>query len=133
MGVKLAHIGDLKVGKYVNIDGVPCKVVDIQISSTGKHGHAKARITAMGIFDNQKRQLLEGTHANCEIPILDKSSAQVVAIMGDRVQLMDLQSYETFEIQIPEEFRSQLSAGIEVEYQDYEGKKMLSRVKGSTP
>lgn len=129
MGVKLAHYKDLKIGKYLNIDGEPCKVVDMQVSSTGKHGHAKARITAIGIFDSQKRQILAGMHQNCQIPILEKSSAQVVAVMGDRVQLMDLQSYETFEIPIPDEYKGKLSAGVEIEYQDYDGRKLVSRVK----
>ena len=42
---------DLKVGRFVMIDGIACRVVDIEVSAPGKHGAAKMRITGIGIFD----------------------------------------------------------------------------------
>ena len=131
MAVKLGHYNDLKVGRFLNVDGEPCKVVDIQISSTGKHGHAKGRITTIGVFDGQKRQVMGSMHSGCEIPLLEKKSAQVVAILADKVQLMDLQSFETFDILIPEELKDKISAGVEVEYTDYDGRRMINRTKSA--
>ena len=48
--VKLVSVSSLKTGSYVIIDNVACIVKDIQISRPGKHGHAKARISAIGLF-----------------------------------------------------------------------------------
>lgn len=32
----------------------PCKIVEYSISKTGKHGHAKASIVGIDIFDGRK-------------------------------------------------------------------------------
>merc|ERR1711934_607252 len=34
--------GEVRKGGYVMLKGKPCKVVEVSISKTGKHGHAKA-------------------------------------------------------------------------------------------
>ena len=45
------------------------------------------------------------------------------------MQLMDLQTYENFEMPIPEEYRGKIMQGGEVGIQEVMGKKLLSRVK----
>jgi translation initiation factor 5A len=126
MATRIGTIRELKVGKYVVIDGVPCRVVDIQKSKSGKHGAAKARVTAMGIFEDQKKQLLKPVDANVEIPIVDRKNAQVVADMGNVVQLMDLSDYQTFEIP---KGSVKVSPGQEVEYIECMGQKQIIRGK----
>ena len=81
-GKSIGMVKDLKKGKYVLIDDIPCKVIDIQTSKPGKHGAAKARVTAVGIFDGSKKQLLKPVDANCEIPMVDRRKGQVVADLG---------------------------------------------------
>ena len=61
------------------------------------------------------------------VPIIDKRSAQVLAIMGDNVQLMDLETYETFEMPIPDEYKGQLEAGKEIQYLEALGRKKITR------
>ncbi len=130
MSKKVVEVKTLKVGKYVILDGEPSKIVNISTSSPGKHGSAKARIEAVGIFDNQKRSIVKPVDAKIEIPIIDKRTGQVLAVMGDEVQLMDLETYETFETPIPEELIDKLIEGIEVEYITTMGKRKLMRAKG---
>ena len=48
--------------------------------------------------------------------------------MGDHVQLMDMETYETFDIAIPEEFKGQLQPGKEVSYLEALGRKKITRV-----
>lgn len=120
-------VKDLKKGKYVIIDDVPCKVVDIQTSKPGKHGAAKARVTAIGIFDGSKKQLLKPVDANCEIPIVDRRKGQYLADMGANIQIMDLETYETFEMKKPSDFVAE--KGAEIEYMDVLGQKMITRTK----
>src|SRR5690606_33662476 len=123
----------LKVGKYVIIDGEASKITNISTSSPGKHGSAKARVEAVGIFDNQKRSFVKPVDSKVDIPIIDKRTAQVLAIMGEDVQLMDLENYETFETPIPDELRDQLVEGVEVEYIEALGQRKLMRTKGYGP
>jgi len=99
---EVAEVRELKVNRYIIIDDEPCKIVSITTSKPGKHGEAKARIEAIGIFDNQKRSIVNPVRHKVNIPLIDKRSAQVIAIMGDKVQLMDMETYETFNMDIPQ-------------------------------
>jgi translation initiation factor 5A len=129
MSTKVVEVKTLKVGKYVVLDGEASKIVSIQTSSPGKHGAAKARVDAIGIFDNQKRGLVKPVDAKIEVPVIDKRTAQVLAIMGSDIQLMDLETYETFEVPIPDDMRDDLIEGAEVGYIVAMGNKKLMRVK----
>ncbi|HNS25076.1 MAG: translation initiation factor IF-5A [Euryarchaeota archaeon] len=129
MSKKVVEVKTLKVGKYVILDGEASKITSIQTSSPGKHGAAKARVEAVGIFDNQKRSLVKPVDSKIDIPIIDKRAAQVLAIMGSDVQLMDMEDYDTFEVPIPDELRDQLLEGAEVDYIVAMGNKKLMRIK----
>jgi len=130
MSKKVLEVKTLKVGKYVIIDGEASKITSIQTSSPGKHGAAKARVEAMGVFDKQKRNFVKPVDSKCDVPMIDKRLGQVLAIMGDNVQLMDLESYETFDIPIPDELKGKLNEGSEVDYILAMGKKKVMRIKG---
>lgn len=119
---------EIKNGRFILIDGIPCRVVEIETSAPGKHGAAKMRITAVGVFDNAKRTLLTPSHADAEVPIIGKRKAQVVSISENRVQLMDSETYETFEMNIPEEFRNSIKPGAEVELLVYGSNRAIARI-----
>ena len=127
---KFTNVGSLKPGSYVLIDGFACQVRTTDKSKPGKHGSAKARVVAFDVFSNQKRGLLKPTSADVEVPIMSKGSAQVVAVMGDTLQIMDLASYETFDVKKPAQI-SGLESGVEVEYIRWGDQVKVLRRKGS--
>ncbi len=120
---------EMRPGKFILIDGVPCRVVDLEMSAPGKHGSAKVRITAIGIFDSQKKTLLKPGDSDVEVPIINKKKAQVVSISGSMAQLMDLENYETYELRIPDDVKS-VAPGAEVEVLESMGRKAILRVVG---
>ncbi|HDN95538.1 MAG: translation initiation factor IF-5A [Thermoplasmata archaeon] len=124
---EMAEVRELKENRYIIIDDEPCKIVSITTSKPGKHGEAKARIEAIGIFDNQKRSVVYPVRHKVAIPIIDKRTAQVISVMGNKAQLMDLETYETFEIEIPEELKDKIKEGNEVEYLQAMGKRKITR------
>ncbi|WP_048055487.1 translation initiation factor IF-5A [Methanotorris igneus] len=128
-GTKQVNLGSLKKGQYIMIDGVPCEIVDISVSKPGKHGGAKARVTAIGIFEPIKKEYVGPTASKVEVPIIDKRKGQVLALMGDLVQIMDLETYETIELPIPEDMEG-LEPGAEVEYIEAVGRYKITRVVG---
>ena len=130
MATKVVEIKTLKQGKYLVLDGEASKITSISTSSPGKHGAAKARIEAVGIFDNQKRSLVKPVNAKVDIPIIDKRAGQVIAIMGSEVQIMDLETYETIDLPIPDELKDQITEGKEVEYIEALGNMKIMRTKG---
>jgi translation initiation factor 5A len=127
------RVGDLKVGNYVIVDDVPSEIVSIQKSKPGKHGSAKFRIVATSLFDNSKRDFVNPVDATIQIPIVDKRNAQVLSITPDSVQLMDLETYDIFEVPMPKEteIASKLKAGAEVNYWNIMGHNKIMRVKGA--
>jgi translation initiation factor 5A len=129
MSVMPGSAKDLKVGRYVMIDGEPCKVVEIQTSAPGKHGAAKMRITGISIFDESKHTLLKPSDADVEIPVIEKKTAQVVSVSGDIAQVMDPTTYEMYELKIPKELQGQVEAGKEVELLETLGKRLMQRVR----
>jgi len=125
---QLAEVRTLRVNRYMIIDEEPCKIMSISTSKPGKHGEAKARIDAVGIFDGQKRSVVHPVKHKIHVPIIDKRSAQVLAFIGEEnVQLMDLETYETFEMPIPDEYKEKLEPGKEIMYLEALGKKKITR------
>jgi len=124
---KPVDVGELRVGGYMMIEGEPCRIVDIAKSKPGKHGSAKARIVAIGVFDKQKRQFVKPVDLGAEVPIIDKRPGQVFAVSPSGVQIMDLETYEYIDAPYPDEEdvpKAKLTPGAEIEYW-----KILGRVK----
>ena len=129
--ITYSSMSDIKPGRFILIDGIACKVVNVETSKPGKHGAAKMRITAMGLFDGTKRTMLSPSTADTQVPVIIKTKAQVVSISGSTVQLMNLETYETYDVPMQDELRSQLKPGAEVEVMEYGVNRTITRVVGS--
>ncbi|MBI2185276.1 MAG: translation initiation factor IF-5A [Thaumarchaeota archaeon] len=130
---KPVDLGIVKEGSYIMIEGEPCRVVEYDKSKPGKHGSAKARVVGMGVFDGVKRSLVSPVDSNVEVPIIDKRSAQVISMTASNVQLMDLESFEVFELPNPSSEGlggKTLSNGAECEYWAILGRRKIMRIKG---
>ncbi len=124
-----ATIKDLKPGNFVLIDGVPCRVEKVSVSVAGKHGSAKARLEAIGLFDGRRRSIVKPADEEIEVPIVERKKAQVLAIIGNKAQIMDLETYETLELEIPEERKDEIKEGEEIDYFEVVGIKTLKKIK----
>ncbi len=131
MTTKTVGANALKEGSYLVMDGAPCKIVSIQISRPGKHGHAKMRIEGVGIVDDRKRVTVLPAHDNVEVPIIDKRNAQVLSVKENMANLMDLDTYETFDLAIPEDMKDSCVAGVSVLYWQVMEHKVMKQIKGS--
>ncbi|MEA2036077.1 MAG: translation initiation factor IF-5A [Nanoarchaeota archaeon] len=131
MTTKPVHVGSLKKGNYCVIEGAACVVSDTQVSRPGKHGHAKVRLTASGIVDGKKRVVVMPGHDNIDAPIIEKKIAQVLSIGGDVANVMDSETYETFDLNIPEELKEQVVEGANVQYWIILNDKVMKTVQSS--
>jgi translation initiation factor 5A len=129
MATKIQSVGSLQKGSYIVLEGAACKVVDMQISRPGKHGHAKVRLTAVGLVDEKKRIAVMPGHDNVEVPIVEKKSAQVLSVQEDTANVMDSETYETFDLKIPEELKGQVAEGSNVLYWVILNDKVMKQVK----
>lgn len=126
---KLVGVGTLKKGDTIIIDDAPCRVTDTATSRPGKHGHAKVNLMAVGILDGKKRNLVMPGHDRVEAPIIEKKTAQILSVSGNNANVMDMETYETFEMEIPEELKKQVREGVEVLYWVIMGTKVMKQVK----
>lgn len=122
-------IKNLKPGNYITIDGVPCRVEKVVTSVSGKHGASKTRIEAVGLLDGTRRSIVKPSDEEVEVPILQKKKAQVLAVSGNIASLMDSQTFEELQLEIPEERKDEIKEGEEIEYFEILGIKTLKRLK----
>ncbi len=127
--IKLVSVGSLQKGSYCVIEGVASKVVSLSTSRPGKHGHAKVRLEAVGLIDGKKRVVVMPGHDNIESPIIGKRTAQVLSINGNDANVMDSETYETFDLTIPEELRSECVEGCNVLYWVILNSRVMKQVK----
>ena len=128
---KPVELGALKVGSYVMVEDEPCRIVNYTKSKPGKHGSAKARVVARGVFDGVKRSFVKPRSSQVEVPIIEKRGGQVIALLPSAVQIMDLETYEIFETPMPEEdLKKKLTSGVEVEFWRILGRTKIVRTKG---
>ena len=82
--------GQIRKGGYIMIKGKPCKVKDVSVSKTGKHGHAKCKFSASDIFTGANcEELCPSTHS-IDVPIVVKKDWMIQGIQDETyVLLMD--------------------------------------------
>jgi translation initiation factor 5A len=123
-----SEIRSLKEGRYMLIDDEPCKIESITKSKPGKHGAAKARIEARSIFTGAKKSYMGSVTDKIWVPMMDRRAAQILAVMGNQVQVMDSGTYETFELPIGDVEGA--AAGKDCVYIESMGRRMLQSVQG---
>ena len=127
--VKQSSIGSLTKGSYIIIDNVACKVTSTQTSRPGKHGHAKVRLEAVGIIDNKKRIIVMPGHDIVDVPIIEKKTAQVLSVTDNTANVMDSETFETFDLKIPEDLKGDITEGVNVLYWKILDSKIIKQVK----
>lgn len=126
MVLKIINATEARVGTNILLEGEPYTIKKMDVSKTGKHGHAKVRTEAVGIINSQKKVFVVPGHERFEVPMVDKRKGQVLSI-ANKVSVMDLENFETMEIDCPEEIKSEISENSNVEYWDIEGKRIIKR------
>ena len=135
---KPTELGSLKIGSYILLPvsdqptGDPCRITEYDTSKPGKHGAAKARIVAVGVFDGQKRPHVGPVSMQVHVPLIDKRVGQIVSITGSNFQLMDSETFETFDADlVDEEIEGKLQQGQDIEYWNVMGRIKIMRIKSS--
>ncbi|AKU08312.1 MULTISPECIES: translation initiation factor IF-5A [Haloferax] len=123
MAKEQKQVRELQEGSYVMMEEKPCKINAYSTAKPGKHGSAKARVEARGVFDSKKRSLSQPVDAKVWVPIIERKQGQVVSVTGEDAQIMDLETYQTFTMRIPEE--EDLNPEDEIEYLEYEGQRKI--------
>ncbi len=128
MAHKVVNATELRVGSYCTIEGDHYVIKSMDVSKTGKHGHAKCRFEAVSLTGGKKKVMVVPGHERFEVPMIDKRKAQVLSLVGEKASVMDADNFENFELDIPEDLKEQVKEGVTVEYWDIEGEKIIRRM-----
>src|SRR3989344_9678236 len=97
---KVIDATEMRVGTYLLLDGIAYQVRKMDVSKTGKHGHAKVRFEAISVMTDKKKVGVVPGHEKFEVPMIDKRKGQVLSINGDHANLMDSESFENMDLLI---------------------------------
>ncbi|WP_152043021.1 translation initiation factor IF-5A [Salinigranum salinum] len=125
MAKEQKQVRELQEGSYVMMEDSPCKINAYSTAKPGKHGSAKARIEGKGVFDNKKRSLSQPVDAKVWVPIIERKGGQVLSVSDGEMQVMDLDTYDTFTMRIPDGVS--VSSDDEIEFLEYEGQRKIVR------
>ena len=125
MAKEQSEVRELDEGSYVMIDDAPCKINSYSTAKPGKHGSAKARVEAVGVFDGKKRSLSQPVDAKVWVPIINRKQGQVVSVQNGDAQVMDLETYDTFTMRVPDD--ESLAPDDEIEYLEMEDQRKILR------
>jgi len=72
--------GEVKKGGHAMLRGHPCKILEVNVSKTGKHGHAKAHMVGLDVFTGKRYEDMFPTSHTIEIPVVVRSEYQLVSL-----------------------------------------------------
>ena len=124
---KIINASESRPGTNVMIDDIPCTVKTVDISKTGKHGHAKVRMETIGIIDGKKRMVMKPGHDRFEVPLVEKKKGQILSVNDGSASIMDVESFETLSVDMVADLKGEVKEGDNVEYWDIEGTKIIKR------
>eukprot|EP00940_MAST-03C_sp_MAST-3C-sp2_P001525 g1525.t1 len=103
--------GEVKKGTHVMLKGHPCKTVEVSISKTGKHGHAKANITGIDVFTGKKYVEISPTSHNMTSPVMFRSEWMVtdIAMPAGGLTLMDQAGTQREDLDLPRDTTGNLT------------------------
>ena len=94
--------GQIKKGAYAILKDRPCKIIDISVSKTGKHGHAKVHLVGTDVFTGKKYEdVCPSTHTMRQ-PILEKTEYTIIDIEDEFLSLLTEAGDMKNDIRIPE-------------------------------
>lgn len=78
-----AQASSLRIGGYAMLNGFPCKISDMSVSKTGKHGHAKVHLEGYDIFTNNKYVDNCPSSHNIDVPIVARNEYTILMMDDD--------------------------------------------------
>ncbi|NPE27065.1 translation initiation factor IF-5A [Methanococcoides sp. SA1] len=126
MVARVIDATEMRVNTFLLLDGKAHQVKKMDISKTGKHGHAKVRFEAVNVFTGKKKVSVIPGHDKFEVPHIDKRAAQVLSVNGNMASLMDSENFENLDLEIPEGVEGIVEGG-NAEYWLIEDDKLLKK------
>ena len=104
LNTELKEAGRMKPGSVIIMkEQFPCKVTAFSTAKPGKHGSAKAMITAKDIFTDKQYEETFGTGDMIPRPIVTKTEFQCIDVDDTQLTLMDKEGNMKEDCNLPTE------------------------------
>ena len=113
---------DIYPGTYIRMNNEILKVTRKKTANVGTHCHSKTRLIVRGLFTKGEKNFTLGHTENVETLEIMRKEGQIIAKFPDKVQLMDVLSYETLDANVDSKLLEALNEGDAVTFITVEGK-----------
>ena len=118
----MSTASELERGTYFIYNNEPVRVLRREVIVVGTHSHSKLKFYIQGL--NEKSERSVNFHHTDKVEIVDivRKLGQVISKTNHRVQLMDMTTYETLDVNTPEGLFNEINEGDQVTFIDFKGK-----------
>ena len=112
---------ELERGTYFIYNNEPVRVLRKELVAYGTHSHSKLKIYFQGL--NEKSERTINFHHTDKVEIVDivRKLGQVISKANNKIQVMDMVSYETFDANAPSDLFLELNEGDNVTFIELKG------------
>jgi len=112
---------ELERGAYFIYNGEPVRVLRKEVVVYGTHSHSKLKIFIQGLNEKAERSI--NLHHTDKVEIIDiiRKLGQVISKTNNKIQIMDMISYETLDANDSSGLFNELSEGDQVTFIELKG------------
>ena len=109
---------ELENGNYFIYNGEPVRVLRKEVIVVGTHSHSKLKFYIQGL--NEKSERSVNFHHTDKVEIVDiiRKLGQIISKANNKIQVMYMVSYETFDANAPSDLLQELNEGDNVTFID---------------
>ena len=117
----MPQASDLEAGDYFICNGEPVRVVRKEVVAFGTHSHTKLKLFILGLNEKGERSI--NLHHKDKVEIIDitRKLGQVISKANNRIQIMDMVSYETLYSNVDGGLFNEIKEGDNVTFIDVNG------------
>ena len=112
---------ELQRGNYFIYNGEPVRLLRKEVIVVGTHSHSKLKLYIQGLNERGERSITFHHTDKVEIVDIIRKLGQIISKSNNKVQLMDMISYETLDSNVDTELFNSLNEGDQVTFVNIDG------------
>ena len=118
---KMSTAQELQRGTYFIHNNEPVRVLRKEVIVVGTHSHSKLKFYVQGLNEKSERSITFHHTDKVEVVDIIRKLGQVISKANNKVQLMDMVSYETLDANAPSGLLGELKENDQVTFIDLNG------------
>ena len=112
---------ELERGTYFIYNNEPVRVLRKEVIVVGTHSHSKLKFYIQGL--NEKSERSVNFHHTDKVEVVDiiRKLGQIIAKTNNKIQIMDMMTYETLDAIAPSVLFNELNEGNQVTFIEFKG------------